>query len=114
MSLINNMEDLKDTVRHFLMTDMLTRENDLYLILRVCERRGYCTKVRRFNEQYVYVFDERKVLTNSIPRSFFDTVRRTRQKLQEENSDLRPVSGVYEARQAASLDARTRIKEVSL
>lgn len=91
---------LNDLIRHFLETDILTRENDLYLIFKVCERIGYCKHLRGFNGHYSFTFSEQDIVGGRIPRSFMDTVRRTRQKLQQNNPGLRPSVDIQMGRKA--------------
>lgn len=97
---LSSSNSLNGLIRHFLETDNLTRENDLYLIFKVCERIGYCKHLRGFNGHYSFTFSEQDIVGGRIPRSFMDTVRRTRQKLQQNNPGLRPSVDIQMGRKA--------------
>ena len=101
---------LSELVEHLLNVDQLCRENDLYLIMKVCERMGYCKRLRGYNGHYQIVFNEQDVMGGRIPRSFMDTVRRTRQKLQECNPGLKPCLGVQVGRKAQETMYRSLLK----
>jgi hypothetical protein len=81
-----------------LSENRLYRENDLALIMDVCERKGYCSHTV-VDGRRCYVFYEDKL--SSMPSSFLDTVRRTRQKLMQEYPDLKPGLMVQEKRERA-------------
>lgn len=85
-----NIKNAKDIVQSVLETDEISRNSDDYLFIKVCAiiNAEYpeltLREALRHREQY------------GIPS--FETVRRTRQKLQAEEPKLRPCDKVKEAR----------------
>ena len=112
MTSIQSIENLKDIVTHLLRFDIRTRENDLWLIIKVGERSNYCKRYRLFNGKYAYIFNEHDVLEGNIPRSFMDTIRRTRQKIQEDRPELKPSPTIQTQRKRAEWKMRLNISEV--
>ena len=108
--MLNNLEQNKDIVMHFLKCYPETRENDLLLIMKVCERKGYCKHMRSYRGD-AFFFLERD-MKNVIPRSFFDTIRRTRQKIQEEHPELKPSPEMQDLRKSREADYQANIKDV--
>jgi hypothetical protein len=87
---IDKFKDIMELVRHFLRTDPRTRGNDLLLCMRVCERMELCRRVDRTRWGSGWFFKEFNVINNVIPSGILETVRRSRQKIQELHPELKP------------------------
>jgi hypothetical protein len=99
--------DLKPIIYQLLSENGLYRSNDYQLIMEVCRVKGYC-KYSVVNGRGCWMFYDDN--SNAMPRSFFDTVRRTRQKLQADCPELRPSPEFVEARRVASEGIRKAVK----
>jgi hypothetical protein len=100
--MVNLTKNISDTVRSILEKDPRTRDNDPLLISIIWWREIPPDKRDlMYTREFLRLFSEAK-LTNS------ETIRRTRQKLQEENKSLRGVH--YKDRLEKVVQIQTQIK----
>lgn len=109
-----NMENVSDTVRHMLKTDKDTRSNDILLIMRVLERKGYIRFVANTRFGSGYFINQNDINTGRIPKGIIESIRRSRQKIQSEEPSLRPNPIIYNARLEAANIVRVNIKSKEL
>ena len=81
--IIRDLNELHGMVYRLLSSNRLFRNNDTALIFEVCRLKGYCTYTVVNGRRCFVFFDD-----NDMPRGFFESVRRTRQKLQQCYSEL--------------------------
>ena len=87
---MNDLRTIKGAVKSILEADVLSRSSDLRLYLLL----GREANESAMDMSFSYVISNLSVL--GLPN--FESVRRTRQKVQEENPELRPNAVVADAR----------------
>ena len=103
MKLIREMSLVKDRVKALLVTYPHLRDSDNKLIATIWRSELFHKGVRAKGitaEDFLFIYSEGKI-------SNAETIRRVRQKLQEENPDLRGT--VNEARKEQAEDVRKNI-----
>jgi len=93
--MIRNFIKVRDTVKALLIKHPELRDNDELLILKVNEIFGYAKKERHSKYGVGYFIPEKLLLERKIIK--FESIRRVRQKLQEEMPELR--GSTYKRRQ---------------
>ena len=92
---------LRPLIRHILEIDPRTRSNDTLLQMKTLERLGlasHLSHTSRFGS--CYIIREKDLLSHKISPGFMESVRRSRQKIQE-NGELLPRDTILESRMQA-------------
>jgi len=106
--MIEDITKVKDVVKVLLTRYKEMRSNDELLILEVNEMYGFAKKVKHMKYGVGYFIPEHLVRKRKLIK--FESIRRVRQKLQEENPELRPDEKTYKARHKEAENMRTFIK----
>ena len=99
--MFNQITKLRPLIRHLLEIDPMTRSNDTLLQIKTLEQLGLATRLNhtsRFGS--CYIIREKDILSHKISPGFNESVRRSRQKIQE-NGDLQPRDTILENRMNA-------------
>ena len=99
--MFKQIQQLKPLIKHLLEIDPRTRSNDTLLQIKTLERLGLATHLdhtSRFGS--CYIIREKDILSHAISPGFNETVRRSRQKIQE-NGELQPRDTILENRMHA-------------
>ena len=105
--MINKIKNVKNLVKDILIEHPRTRDNDKLLIFKVW---GVQNPAINSNEYLLYSFAKEFITGNTYTDP--ETIRRTRQKLQEKHSNLRGRS--YGNRHCVSAQMRKEINNPSL
>lgn len=95
---------IKDKVRSILELVPSTRDNDSELISIFWEQELGHEMINLSAERFLTMFAHSNVLTNA------ETIRRTRQKVQEQNEELRGLK--YQVRKILAEEVRQTIKDL--
>jgi len=91
---------IKKIVKHLLKVDIRTRGNDTLLQIRSLESQGLAKRMERTRFGTGWFIKESDILSGKISRSFNESVRRCRQKVQEYGEFLPPDTILEERRSA--------------
>ena len=112
--MFNHIKKIRPFVQHLLEIDPRTRSNDTLLQIKTLERMGLATHLNhtsRFGS--CYIIREKDILNHKISPGFNESVRRTRQKIQE-TGELLPRDTILEQRYRAQDQMQKQISlEVS-
>lgn len=75
--------DIIQCIIHILKTDKRCIGNDALLIMRVCEKMGFCRYLRDSRGCNGWVFFEKDILNGILPSGRLETIRRDRQKVMQ-------------------------------
>jgi hypothetical protein len=95
---------IKDKVKSILELVPSTRDNDSELISIFWEQELGYEMINLSAERFLTMFAHSNVLTNA------ETIRRTRQKIQEQNEDLRGLK--FKVRKVLAEEVRQTIKDL--
>lgn len=109
-----NIEKVIDTVLHFLKYDDRTRNNDLLLQMRVCERTGYIKHLTRTCFGSGWFFKEHDVTNGRIPAGIMGAISRSRRKVQEEKISLRADPEIHNKKLMLEEEMRDNIKNLEI
>ena len=105
--MINKIRSIKNLVEELLVKFPQTRDNDNLLIFKICGVQN-----PEINDKKYLLHDFAREFINGIKFTDAETIRRTRQKLQEKHSNLRGRS--YGNRHCISAQVRKEINNPSL
>lgn len=88
---------MKDIVRHLLQIDRRTRGNDTLLQFKIIERLGHAKYLDHTRYGNGWFIRENDILNGKISSSIMETIRRSRQKIQE-TGQLLPTDTIMEDR----------------
>lgn len=91
------MINIKDIVKHLLQIDRRTRGNDTLLQFKIIERLGFARYMDHTRYGNGWFIRENDILNGKISSSIMETIRRSRQKIQE-NGQLLPTDTILEER----------------
>ena len=106
--MIEDLAKIRDMVKVLLTRHEIFRKNDEYLILEINAIYGYAKKVTHIKYGKGYFIPEHLVRSRKLIK--FESIRRVRQKLQEEFPELRPDERSYKARHKEAENMRLFIK----
>ena len=86
--MLSQIENMIKNVKFLLERDPLTRKCDIYLQFKILELMGLAYSDRHHRWGSVWVVPKRFVINGTIPCGVMETIRRSRQKIQENDSSL--------------------------
>lgn len=106
------LKKVRETVKHVMEILPISRSNDTYLFFNVMEREEYATYLAHTRYGPGWFIKEKDVLSEEIPPGHGETIRRSRQLIQQ-HGNLLPSDSVLKSRRDAELETRNQIKLIN-